>query len=471
MLTVTYCHQYYLYPYLERNVKEIEFDIKGRIISGSLWSLSSKIAVAILWMLQSSLVTYNVSPPVAGCFFLLSTFVTIFSVAGSFGLPQTLTKVLSSQMSFPDKLAIAKNAQFLTIFFSFFAFLLCALSISNVIGFFFSSISISGLAIPCALWVALRIWNSLFTEMLLGRHDQKGASLLGNVCPLLCSTLIIGIGSYFSVVNDIKDYAWCMLLGFLFTLPLHIQRLLRHQLIGIEHDQKIQENLLHESWPLMGHYCFYTLLNTCDLWMVTYLRPPADVALYGAVQRVMQAISFPLVVLTAFVPPIISSLYTQNKIRTLSTILQGLALCAMIPAALILVIFTTFGKTLLGSLFGEFYSQGASILWILVVGRVVLAATGVNDSSLIMTGGQRILFRSTVMSLFLGIGIGFLLGSFHGKEGVAIASASMFVFQNLFLCFSLYRTTGIKTWVTFKPLTIRAFLKFFSNNSEVIKLS
>jgi O-antigen/teichoic acid export membrane protein len=89
------------------------------------------------------------------------------------------------------------------------------------------------------------------------------------------------------------------------------------------------------------------------------------------------------------------------------------------------------------------------------ISRLIAVWTGSCGIALMMTGHQKEMMRITLSSAALSVGGGFVLAPHFGTIGVAIATASAQVFQNLAQLLTAHRRLGIWTYVSFSPEVLR----------------
>ena len=218
------------------------------------------------------------------------------------------------------------------------------------------------------------------------------------------------------------------------------------------------------AWPaLITDVAIYLLGTGVDLLVLGAFRPLGEVAVYGAASRLMMLAVTPYRILQGVTPPIIAELYAQGRKRDLEQALRAAATLAGIPAALVLVLFLVAGSSVLGHVFGPFFRQGATILAILTVGRLVAVWTGSCGLALMMTGHQKAMMYITVFSGVVSITAGILVAPRFGGVGVAVATATTASMQNLLQLYLAKRLVGVSTQAELSPRTL---FRFFAGRSS-----
>ncbi|HMQ57388.1 MAG TPA: polysaccharide biosynthesis C-terminal domain-containing protein, partial [Rhizobiaceae bacterium] len=113
-----------------------------------------------------------------------------------------------------------------------------------------------------------------------------------------------------------------------------------------------------------------------------------------------------------------------------------------------------FGKLLL-SLFGESFTAGYPLLFVLVAGVVARASVGPAESLLSMSGNQNACAAVYGLTLALNIALNFWLIPVYGLAGAAISTTIAMLFESLALAIVIRRRLGIVMFV-FAPRDGRA---------------
>jgi O-antigen/teichoic acid export membrane protein len=213
------------------------------------------------------------------------------------------------------------------------------------------------------------------------------------------------------------------------------------------------------AWPsLVTNVASYFLSTGIDLLVLGAFRPQPEVALYGAATRLVVLVATPLWILRGVLPPLIAELHAQGRKVELERTLRTGATLAGLPSLLILLVFVFFGRPVMGILYGSFYREGALVLVLLSIGRLVSVWAGSSGVTLIMSGHQKAMMALTVVTGALSVAGGILLAPRFGGPGVAIATTSMAVVQNLMQVALAKRLVGVWTHIDLSARDLRAFL-------------
>ena len=227
--------------------------------------------------------------------------------------------------------------------------------------------------------------------------------------------------------------------------------MLRPSVSGLTHEGSVgTREVVSISWPLLvTSVASFGVGTGVDLWVVGHFRPASDVALYGAAYRLVFFVATGFIIVSQVVPPIIAELYARGEKRELENALRSISTLAGIPAVIVLLVFLAAGPLVMQLVYGPFFRQGATVLAILSVARLVAVCTGSSGATLMMTGHQRTMMTLTLATGALSLVAEILLAPTYGITGVAVATCVAQIIQNLLqLAFARIRV-GIWTHARF----------------------
>jgi O-antigen/teichoic acid export membrane protein len=175
----------------------------------------------------------------------------------------------------------------------------------------------------------------------------------------------------------------------------------------------------------------------------------------------------PFVVFSGVIPPIIAELHAQGKMRQLERALRAGATLAGIPSFAILLVFLLFGPWVLETVWSKpVYRDAASVLVVLSVGRLVAVWAGSAGVTLMMTGHQRAMMVTTLFSAGLSVGAGIVGASAAGAIGVAMATATAQIVQNVLQLAIVRRRLGVWTMIHLSPRELHRYLRPHGRRGE-----
>jgi O-antigen/teichoic acid export membrane protein len=171
---------------------------------------------------------------------------------------------------------------------------------------------------------------------------------------------------------------------------------------------------------------------------------PAEVAQLAVAQRTALLTSFILMAVNLVVAPRFAAMYKQGKHKELERLaLMSVKLMVIfaLPIVALMLLFPSF----LMSLFGEGFRSGAHLLQILALGQFVNVATGSVAFLLSMSGHEKDLRNTVLISGPLALILGFTLVPAFGATGSAIATAIAIATQNLIAVWWVKKRLGFNT--------------------------
>jgi O-antigen/teichoic acid export membrane protein len=226
--------------------------------------------------------------------------------------------------------------------------------------------------------------------------------------------------------------------------------------------------MLRVGWPLMITNLAILLLGSgVDLLILGAFEPQSEVGLYAAASRLVVFVVTPFVVFSGVIPPIIAELHAQGKMRQLERALRAGATLAGIPSFAILVVFLLFGPWVLETVWSKpVYRDAASVLVVLSIGRLVAVWAGSAGVTLMMTGHQRAMMVTTLCSAGLSVGAGIVGAATAGAIGVAVATATAQIVQNVLQLTIVHRRLGVWTMIHLSPRELYRYLRPHGQRGE-----
>jgi O-antigen/teichoic acid export membrane protein len=436
--------------------------VRRRMLRGSAWTLGGKAATTVLGFVINILLARMLSLEELGGYFTAYTMVIVGSVIAQLGLDRAVVRFVSSSIG--TGLAGRARDAVRTVF----AFGSLGTAVMGVLvlaggGWIARQVlhaPVLAAAIPLvAGWLAATAIQSLLVETFRSfqRFDLStifDALLVDVLCASVFGALYL-VGAHPSLRQVLLTSA-----GFTAIVALVAGGLLARPLGRLHGEGRASRSeIFAVAWPVLITNVAIYLLNTgIDLLVLGAFRPQNTVAIYGAAARLMMLVQTPYLILQGVTPPVIAELYAQGRKRELERVLRSVATLAGAPAFAVLTMFVFFGSPVLGLFFGPHFRQGASILAILSVGRLVSVWAGSCGITLMMTGYQRQMMYITILSGVGSVTAGIVAAPHFGATGVAVATASAACVQNLLQLRYARRLTGIRTQA---ELSLKPFLQFF----------
>lgn len=175
---------------------------------------------------------------------------------------------------------------------------------------------------------------------------------------------------------------------------------------------------------------FNVLLFQLDTLMVGTLVGTTEAGLYAVVSKVASLLAFLLVAVNTVLAPLASELYSRGERDELQRVVRLGASMVALAASIGAVGLLVWDREILG-LFGEAFTEGTPVLWILVGGQLVNALAGPAILLLNMTNNQNVSARILGLSGVLNLILNGILIPWWGLTGAATATAITMFFWNV----------------------------------------
>lgn len=435
--------------------------IKERLLKGGAWALAGRLGTALSGIAINFLLARLLTPEEMGSYFLTLSLVSIATIVAQLGLTQTVVRLVAESMG-ADRPGRARKSVLLVIRTAAFSGIIVACLLAFGVGQWiaerlFNSEIMSQVMGLAAVWVVIRTLQELVAEVYRGFHDIKLAVVFGGLTTSVLSML------FFVVLwllqqghGDLKQIIILSLGAGLSSVLISIA-LLWNKLSSLpsSKDKVELSEILRISWPLWITNLTLFMLIQADLWILGLFRSPEEVAVYGVASRIVALIGMPLVIVNSVVPPLISEMYSQGRIKDLENALRTMASMAGLLAIVVLVPFVIFGGAILAWLFGDYYEAGGIVLAILCVGQLANVWSGSCGQVLMLTGNQAIMMKITLLCGVTTVLVAWWLVRPYGGVGVAVAFSGGMFLQNLFMLLLAKRKTDI--WTHMSPMLVNKF--------------
>lgn len=435
--------------------------VRRRLLRGSSWVLFGRVVSIVLGIVINALLARLLTPAEFGAYFTSFTMVIIGSLIAQLGLDRAVVRLVSAALGTGEP-GRARHAieRILTI---------------GLIG----SVALGAILTGLGPWLSRHVYHS---ELVAHVSLLTGGWLVATAVQSLFVETFRGLQRFdLATLLDavLLDVLWATGFGVLFLTGAHVGLgavvgisaatttfiaavaglLVMAQARRLRGPGRVPPGeILDIAWPsLITNVASYFLSTGVDLLVLGVFRPQQDVALYGAATRLVILVATPLWILRGVLPPLIAELHAQGKRKELERTLRAGATLAGLPSLLILLVFVVGGRPIMGQLYGSFYRQGALVLAILSIGRLVSVWAGASGVTLIMTGHQKAMMSLTVVTGLLSVAGGILLASHFGGPGIAMATTTMAIVQNTLQVVLAKRLVGVWTHIQFSPAALHEF--------------
>lgn len=414
-----------------------------RLLSGGVWAVLFRVLAALSGLVVNGLIARLLLPVDVGNYFLIVSMVSVATMVAQMGMQYTVVRMVAEAMAngFGGR---ARGIVTTVLRTGFVSALIVGLSVG--LGGHHLLAQLSGASIPenvmlyAAVWVVTMTLLGLLTESFRGFHDIRLAAAFTNLVAsailgaLLFAAYQLLMSTFLRSVLTLSVIASCASLSLAaFAMHRKFSRLEKAEQVGIG-------TVIRHSAPLLVSSLAIFITTQADLWIISWVRSEDRVAVYGAAVRLVQFVAVPLMLMNTILPPFISELYSQGKIKQLENVIRISTTIASLPAILVLLAFVVESDMVLRLVYGDYYRLASTPLVILSIGQLINVWTGSGAMVLMMTGHQK-----AMMVISVSCGLVLVVGDLlvvrpYGINGVATVSASVTALQALV----------ILSWVKFR---------------------
>ena len=425
--------------------------LKQRLLAGGFWVLAGKVVTAGSRLLAMALLARLLTQETMGAFGLALSVVTGGAMLGQLGLQQAVVRLVAESLGTGRG---GRGRSAIGIVFRY-----CGLGNLAVVAIIllgggtwlalgvWDSPLLAASMFGIALWIVVTSFQILTSETFRGFQDLRSATLFGGVISWALALLMLITLSLFAESISLSLVILVMTVATAASLAGGLL-LLRRRMKGMPAPAPLRrKEVFSISLPLWINVLTAFSLTQFDLWVLGAFIPKDKVAVYFGAQQLVILVSMSLMLVNLVVPPFIADLYARGEKRRLQRVLRTTASLAGIPAFLVLLAFVFFGAPILGFVFGPAFREGAIVLALLSLGKLVNVWTGSCGVTMSMTGHQTRLMSITMITSILTVGGCLAVVRTHGMVGVASVVAAGTVLQNLAMWLGTRYFTGLWTHV------------------------
>lgn len=424
-----------------------------------------RVAGIALLLLVNVVVARRLSPAEFGYFLLATHLIFAVGILGRFGLDRSMVRLLA------ECVATGNKHRLLNSLSSSVRLLVCSSSLALVV--FILLLTVGGIYrfVPrfdlamCIVCCAILLGNvtiQLLADYMRGLQSVSCAALFdarasGPVINFVFATLLLGSG-VFSVPYRLHGCLVLLLISLSTCVPIAaiaFIRILRQQLrkMGDVNNRDASPEmktrlLLMLSLPIAASQLIDFLCVYGDIWIAGALTAAEHVAEYGVARRLVQVVAMPLFMANTIVIGQIPAMWARNEKQALSNHLQGMAAVAFGLSVVACVVCWCYPSTLVRVIFGEQYSLASTIVCVLLVGQLVFSWTGSSAQVLMMTGHERDVLLTTLVTSICMLACGIVATAYYGIIGLAVSSCIVESAKNLWMWQIALQRTGLATNAT-----------------------
>ncbi len=415
------------------------------VIKGATVTFTLRVAGAGLMFLFNLILARKFDPAGSGLFYLSLTVATIGQVVACFGLGATLVRFIAEYSAKGDWVKVA-GVYWLGIKIALGAALtvtLIVLSASEwmALSLFDEPLLVTPLRIM-ALGILPLTMITLYSELLRGLKKIRDSVLIVSVAvPLMTLIFLVTLGESATITRAVAAYLLSTMMAM--TFGVYLWRKATPQIReATGHFDGSQ--LISTCIPLFWVSVVGIITASTGTIMLGYYSSSDDVGIYNIAMRTASLTSFILVAVNSIAAPKFSQLYSQNDHDALNKLARSSAKMMTI-LALPVQVTLVLGASLILSMFGPAFTQGATALVILSLAQFVNVATGSVGYLLIMSGHEKIVRNIAAIFAAVNLGLSVVLIPAYGVNGAAVSYAVTVAGANLASVLYVYFKLSIVT--------------------------
>lgn len=413
--------------------------ISGALIAFVLRGLGAALAFAL-----NVAVARLLGVEGAGLYFLAMSVTAIMAVIAKLGLDNSLLRFIASAASQKDwgqvkgvfRLGI-KWAGAASLFLS----LLCLIFAPWIAQLLFNKPELVNPLRFMSLAIFSFTLMTLLAESLKGLKRIRESMLVSGVLyPVFSLLLVWPLIGLFGVTGASLSYVVGTGIAALFGLFYWKRASAQHDVIATDFSHQTLWSSCRPLW-LMS-IINRAVLPWAPLFLLGVWGTSADSGIFGAATRVSMLVTFFLLAVNTILAPKFSELYTKGDLDTLGRLSRRFAVLITLAASPFFLLFILAGDWVMG-LFGPDFSRGGLALAILAIGQLVNTMTGPVGYVLMMSGNEKDLQTTSLLSIVLMGGLAVAMIPTMGIVGAAISSASSAVLISLLATYFVWYRLGL----------------------------
>ncbi|MEA3249144.1 MAG: flippase [Patescibacteria group bacterium] len=388
--------------------------IKRSIAGNTAFQMGGKVVATGLGLLTVGIMTRYLGTDGYGQFIIVLTFLQFFAIAAGFGLPLTMTRLISREGA--DERRLVSNI---------FAMRL----VSGLV--IFAAAPLVALAFPYPHAVKIGIAVGTFSFLALALSEtikgimQKHLTTWKSSISEMTSRLIMfgcvagAVASGFGLLAFVAALAVSNVVQFAMTYAFAR----KHGPIGLKFERPVWKKTLIETWPIGVSILFNLIYLKGDIVIMSVMRTQSEVGLYGAAYKVLDVITVVPYIFMGLALPLLTRAWSNDDFagfrRKLSMSFDFLAMIA-VP---LLFGGIAVSSDLMALIAGEDFRASGIYVAILMVGALAVYWQSLYAHAFVAMGRQRdfiwIYAANAALSLALYI---VLIGRYGGLGAAAVTA-------------------------------------------------
>ena len=333
-----------------------------------------------------------------GHFSTIYAYMAIFGILVDLGLQMTTTKLIADPQA--DETKILNNALGLRLISS-----VVFLTIAGGVAWLMPYETVVKLGIIIAIVgftsAALTTVLTSHFQKKLAMHQMVIAELTGKIISLLL--IIAAINSNLGLLGIIT----ATMLDSLIILVVAWQFGRRHLRLAFSFNWLVWQKIIAITWPIGLTIALNLIYFKGDIFIMSLLRRPEEVGLYGAPYRVLEVLINFIYLILGLLLPIMAAAWATNDLAKLRKVLQG-GFDFLIILALPMIVGGYFvGKPLMILVAGSAFAISGEIIKILLLATGTIFIAGLFGYAIVAIGHQKQMIKFYAVNAIVAI-IGYI---------------------------------------------------------------
>lgn len=398
---------------------------------------------------------------IMGQYTLINTYIQMILIFTIFGLDNGMVKYVARYNSKNDEKTVykvIKIALTYTIILSLIGTIITFV-FRKYIGLIFNDNILANSLVIGSFLIIPRTINRLFGGIYRGFKQIKYYILAKQVYTKLIRIVLLIIFIFFNI-DTLNNVIITLLISSLFisiflfyqfkNFDINLKKIIFDIFNFNNNNKKIRNQLLSYSSTMILISFMSVILSRTDRVMIGIFSSSSSVGIYNIAATVGGLATFLLSSSNMAFAPIISELYTQDKVSILNDLYSTITKWIVMFTLPIIVTIIIFPETIL-SVFGAEYIDAKYVLILIALGHMINAFVGANGLILNMSGHERFELYNNIMMSVINIILNLILIPRFGILGAAIAT-----------CLS------ITTINILKVIEVKKYLNIFPYNKEFL---
>jgi len=432
-----------------RNLMGSRSSLRGQLVRGGVGSALVQVFNLFLVMALGIVLARGLGAEGYGIYAYAFALMTLLMVFAELGMPILLLREIAASQARRDW-PYLRGVLVRAIQIVFFSAVILAGIAALVLWFLSDDMSVNQrntLICVIALLPIIAIFRTIMAVLKGLQHVVKAQA----VEMLLRSVLVLlGVGGVFVFFSEMRLPQYAMLvqlvsgIGVLCVAAVLLYRYLPRSVFTTTSKYKTRQ-WLASSVPLTLIGGAGIINSQTDILMLGYFQSPEEVGIYRVAVQGAVLVAVGLQVANAVIAPQFARIYAQGdheRLQRLVTVSARIILLVAMPVALILIFA---GGAIAGWVFGSEFTQSQTPMAILAAGQLVNATMGSVGFLLNMTGHERDVARTLLITAGLNILLNLFLIPLFGMGGAASATAISLVVWNIMLYKIVKKRIGINS--------------------------